>query len=447
MEKSKRISLLSFLVLLGFSFSILYHYIQGILLEKPYPANTFLFLPKYFLTDFRDVYVESMELNPYIGKHSAQFPFMVLLGKIFSFFPSYLSILIFYIIGIAILSYFAVKYLRFGSGYASATSIFIICFLSYPFLISVDRGNFEFLLFIFLLVFLSLFEREKYLWSTLPLAMAIGMKLYPAIFLFLFVSEKKWKEFFLTCGLVFALSITSLLLFKGGIYLNIMYLLQMSNFSDNHLFTEFTSILPGTKIQRGVSILSLIKIFQGINGSIPSKFWTDNFKIIYMMIATLIGVGVTLHVTLKQKYFWKKVAILVFLTLLLPPLSGDYKLIHIFLPLFFYVNTDQKSKWDYVYIFLFGLLLIPKDYYIFPQFVSDTYLDYKNPNDISISMPINIISMLIFTLVLLPNQNIRSLFAKMSERFPGHSLVYSTKILNRLQGFNLNALSKIKKSL
>jgi len=48
--------------------------------------------------------------------------------------------------------------------------------------------------------------------------------------------------------------------------------------------------------------------------------------------------------------------------LLTAPGSYDYRLLHVFLPLAFFVNDDSKNKNDLIYTVLFGLLLIPQSY-------------------------------------------------------------------------------------
>ena len=47
---------------------------------------------------------------------------------------------------------------------------------------------------------------------------------------------------------------------------------------------------------------------------------------------------------------------------LLPYASNNYKLIHFFIPLYLYINTDRKEKIDILYVILFSLLLIPKNF-------------------------------------------------------------------------------------
>ena len=77
--------------------------------------------------------------------------------------------------------------------------------------------------------------------------------------------------------------------------------------------------------------------------------------------------------------------ILISMALLLPHISADYKLIYIFIPMFMFINSDKKSRFDLFYVIMFGLLLIPKDYYQFSRIVSDS-----GCSDIGIAVVLNI---------------------------------------------------------
>ena len=88
--------------------------------------------------------------------------------------------------------------------------------------------------------------------------------------------------------------------------------------------------------------------------------------------------------------------VLVSAAILLPHASADYKLIYIFIPMFMFINSDKKSRFDLFYIIMFALLLIPKDYYLFPKIVSDDAY-----NDISIAVVLNILMILVMTAVVI----------------------------------------------
>jgi len=89
-------------------------------------------------------------------------------------------------------------------------------------------------------------------------------------------------------------------------------------------------------------------------------------------------------------------AVLVIAMLLLPQISADYKLINVFIPLFLFFNASSHSRLDWVYIVLFGLLLIPKDYYLLSKVISDAGVA-----DISISVIINFVILVALLLLII----------------------------------------------
>ncbi len=62
--------------------------------------------------------------------------------------------------------------------------------------------------------------------------------------------------------------------------------------------------------------------------------------------------------------------------LLLPQVTFDYKMIHLYIALMLFLNSQKQSPYDILYAILFGLLLIPKDYlYIQPDISIAVFLN------------------------------------------------------------------------
>jgi len=393
MDRNTKINILSFVIVAGFGFAVAFHYVLGFYQGLPYPYNTFLFLPKAHFLDFFDVIRDSQGLNPYIGAKSAQYPFLIIIGYLFSLIPrnSFQIYLLLICIPFLIFNfaYFSKDHLFSG------TNIFIITFLSYPFLFAMDRENFESLLFILLLVFMVFYTKKRYLASAIILSFAISMKIYPAILLVLFIPDKKYREAAICIAAAIAITIASLLCFKGGFLPNLLFLIQGANIGSNGIFTDFISI-GNNMVQRGVSLLTLIKIFSIETGPLPAII-RNHFLTFYMGLAFFLGILVVLYVIFIEKEEWKRFAILIFAMLLLPPISADYKLLYIFIPLYIFINNKKPSKTEIIYLLMFCLLLIPKDYSFLPNVISDapTY------HDISISVVINIITMLLMSTIIM----------------------------------------------
>lgn len=405
MSRVVKIYIFTFIILLGLGFSVGYHYYYGVLKGKPYPYTTFLFLPDARFSDYSDVIRDSHSLDPYLEYKSAQYPFLIILGYLFSLTSN--NSYIFYLgLVSSMFIFFSFIYLRGKNWYTNAVPVFIISLLNYPFLLVVDRGNFESLLFVFLLLFLLFYTKKQYSISALILAFAISMKIYPAVLLVLFISEKRVRAIVTCLASTAVITFASLLCFRGGVLPNLEFLLQGSNISSNSIFTQFTSI-NSSMVQRGVSLLTFIKIFYFETRLLPD-FIKNNFMSFYVVLAAILAVPVILYVIFVEKETWKKVTLLIFSILLLPTISADYKLLHIFIPLYLFINKERQSKFDILYLLMFGLLLIPKDYYYF----ASVYSDALGSHDISIAVVINILTMCMMSIFIMIN-GIKSHFSNL----------------------------------
>jgi hypothetical protein len=74
-----------------------------------------------------------------------------------------------------------------------------------------------------------------------------------------------------------------------------------------------------------------------------------------------------------------------------PHVSADYKLIHLFIPLFLYINTKKTDNNDLLYISIFSLLVISKSYYYFRFDPSAAIIPYAT-NSAAILNPVIMIT-------------------------------------------------------
>jgi hypothetical protein len=143
----------------------------------------------------------------------------------------------------------------------------------------------------------------------------------------------------------------------------------------------------------GLSLYSLIKVFL-IETGIINRVNMVLFMTVYAWSVISISAALAFYVIFVEKERWKKVALLVGAMLLFPHISFDYKLMLVFIPMFLFLNSDEKSGCNLLYVLVFGLLLIPKAYYFFPNIISNSRL-------LSISVLLNplILSVMMFTIV------------------------------------------------
>ena len=96
----------------------------------------------------------------------------------------------------------------------------LVLFFSLPSLYCLERGNVILLVVLLLLMFLYFYnseDRRKKLFAYVCLGMAIGFKLYPAIFLFLFLRDRDYRHFLICTVICLAIFFIPFLFTNGTI--------------------------------------------------------------------------------------------------------------------------------------------------------------------------------------------------------------------------------------
>ena len=389
--KNRRIEYIGKIILWGFVLSVLFHLVKSIIHGFHYPNDTFLLIPSNRFFDFYNPYEACKGLNPYFTTfiyRSNYYPFLNILVFLFTLLPKMVSLLLFNFIFILFFLRVNVSNLGDAGRGKFIKNTLIFTFLTYPFLFCLDRANYENIVFIFLYLFVYFYYRKKFIISSIFLSFAAAMKVFPAIFLILFLSDKKYKETIFTIVFIAALTVLSLMFHRGGFFPNLHFML--SGFGVNE-----TAFLCGNNVvQRGVSLFTLAKIYFIQTNQIASVDMA-RFLGAYIKTALILLIPFFGYVLFIEKEPWKKVMILFSAALLMPQLSADYKLIHLFIPMFMFINSDKESRFDLFYMVMFGLLLIPKDYYLFPKIMSDS-----GCSDISIAVVLNILIIIVMAVVI-----------------------------------------------
>lgn len=372
MDKSNKIIVISSIILAGFVFGVIYHYVLGFYLGLGDPFNTFLFAPNSafcdftklvpFITKFAPFSSTSMWVNYFPLAYILLFPFTFIQNKLFGYLIFIAGFLTFWIF--MNIKTFSCKELGKIQNFRN---IFIISTMCYPVLFVLDRGNFDMYLFIILALCVYAFKSEKYMLSAFLLAIENAIKPFPILFLFLFLYKKRYKEFFFSLILTGILVIGGFMVLKGNFFDQIVVLLKnlmivksayVYENDNNFGMTHYTSLFPAVKLlfckrtlQPFISIFSVAKLYD-----------------YFMLFVT----GLTIFFTWKEKVFWKQIALLTCNMLMVPYIVGDYKLIFLIIPIWLFVNAKEKSRFDLAYAILFSLLLIPKNIIIVTHLASHT---------------------------------------------------------------------------
>lgn len=389
MDKQGKINLIALIILTGFSAAVFYHYVLGAYLGLGYPYNTFLFNPQDKFMDFIWTHRWATSIpyeSPYAIARSnfSQFPLWYVIALVFAPFDERVATFGFLFVLVVSFVLICQINLRTNRKTSAYINLFIFAFLSFPFLIVIDRANFDFLAFTLSYLFVFLYHKYPR-FSLVFLLLAIALKPPCAVFLVLLLADKRYKEIIFTCLLVTGLTLICYQVLPGGLSQNVKgHLNSLGLFNQDYAIGE-------SGLAFGNSLFGVIKFLAAwVNPNIPSRPLFVSLMTPYLLITAVVFFGLGGYIIIIEKEFWKRVALLVFAMCLLPYVSGDYKMLYVFIPMFLFFSENEKDGLDWVYTILFGLLLIPKDYYHLPV-----------QPVVSISVLINPLLMLYFTILII----------------------------------------------
>lgn len=359
MEKSEKVLLISSIILVGFVMGVFYHYILGYYLHQPHPFNTFLANPLQYFCDFRELLANISDFAPYKVptpwinylplSYILLFPFTLIANKLLAYLTFLSGFMAFFI-------YANIKsfYSQNLSKLQNFQSIFIISFLSYPILYLIDRGNFDMFLLVIFALFVYTFKQEKYLLSAFLLAILNAIKPFWIPFLILFFTRKRPKEIIFNLILTFIFVVGGFMLLKGNFFNQISVLATtLTGFKKAYLY----EVNGFYNLNYGCSLFSALNfIFCHFLGHVQPALFDRIYNIFSVIMTSLI-----LFFVCKEKSYWKQITLLTVNMLLLPFTTTYYKLAFLFIPMWLFFNVKEKSKFDFLYTILFGLMLVPKN--------------------------------------------------------------------------------------
>jgi len=417
MSKENKILILSNIILVGFFLAVVYHYVLGFYLGMNAPFNSFVYPAYKAFCDFIDILPFVKDYAPYstVTPWIAYFPLAYIIMLPFTLIKSRMIAYLIFASGFMVFLIYANTKVFFTKSFSKLQNfqnIFIITFLSYSVLYSLDKGNLDMLLFIVLALSVYAFKSKRYMLSAILLAVENAIKPFPVIFLLLFLYKKRYKEFFISLALTAIMIIGCFFAFKGTLLDQISVLSKdLSLFKGAYMY----GIDRNLGLTFGSSLFMPLKwVFCQV--SAHPLMSTVTFVNLYNILWNIVTVVVAFF-TWKEKVFWKKISLLTFYMLLMPYLVYDYKLIFLFIPLWLFVAEKEKSKFDLAYTILFGLLFIPKNIVFFnaaafkdPSLLSfwaggaDFIVNNINWSMISLSVIINPLIMLIFIGLIITEQ-------------------------------------------
>ena len=183
--------------------------LPNVLIPKPFGVHFFGdFLLPQWQSRLEDPWMLKDPNGPPITNY---FPFTMAVFWLFSYISYWKSFTLFLVISLSLMLYPLTTILRRFSRLERVQLIAGSILLTGPMIASLDRGNIQLLLVGLCLMGVYQFSQKRFLWAGFLIGLAIGLKIYPILFLVLFVRGRKWKG--LTVGFATALLSTLLPLY------------------------------------------------------------------------------------------------------------------------------------------------------------------------------------------------------------------------------------------
>lgn len=356
------IALVSLIVLVGTSVSIAYHYVMGAYLGFGHPYSSFLFKPSDHFMDFFNVYRHAQEYGSGNSDNMVYSPLLHLIMTVSNLVPAWVGFAAMTAAFVATLAALLWTWTMrlVGSPIVRAMFASTLCLLSYPVLFALDRGNLEMLVFIMLAAFFYLYYWRRSPYARVALSLAVTAKYYWITLVVLLLLDRRIRQAVACVVGAVAVTVASTVvigLLSGRGVIDVL----------DSLSSTLATHVGNTTSGLGVAAYSHSLWVWGL----CIVDWTDTY--LYMTVALrvyLLGAAVIMLLVIRRLLRgdfadWQKATALVACTLVLPYESMDYNLIHLLLPLSLFAAAWRAGRRAWLSAALFGLLLIPLDYYHF----------------------------------------------------------------------------------
>jgi hypothetical protein len=266
---------------------------------------------------------------------------------------TYLGTVIFFASACTVAAAFAVARTNVGRFWAILANV-TTGFLSYPLLFLLDRANIEGVVWMALSLGLLFFVNRRYTCSAVFLGIATAMKIFPGTLLLLLLAKRRFREFWLSIAAGGVVTFASLWI-AGPTPLRAAQLtLQGMDHLRNQQFLRFEPLDVGFDH----SLWSFIKqIAFRLHPSIDAM--SAVLPRIYAIYGALVVVGFVLLYLfrLRRLPILNQILALSALSILLPYISFDYTLVHLFTPFAILLTVLASGKLRLTYPQMLALLL------------------------------------------------------------------------------------------
>lgn len=376
-------------VLIGMTLAWTFNLVNGLVLGRPWPFNSFLFIPGDRFADYTNILAAQAHQNPYSSPLMVYFPFTnVMLRPFTSLTASGGILMLCALLAVSTL----VLFLRCTSqleSIAERVVVALIFLASYPVLFVGDRANVEIFSYALLVGFVLCWARGQRGAATVLLSAAIAAKGTAWIFLALLLPRRHRHHLVACLGLVALETLVGLLVLKpslatstSGLVSNLAYYNRTYGIGDaGYLFGH--SLFGAAK-----AVVTLL-----LGDEERRAFSSAAFRP-FAATGLALYVAAMVYVVRKKLDLWKAMTVLTCVSLLATPVSNDYRLLLLLLPCaLFFAHPLPVANGRLVGV-LFGLALVPKGFHL----LFWSHSPSVSPNLSAVLSPIAILALLVAVL-------------------------------------------------
>lgn len=221
--------------------------------------------------------------------------------------------------------------------------------VSGPWLFSLERGNLVAITWVFVTLYLAFYSSDDKILrevALISLAIAAGLKLYPAVLGVLLLREKRWKESGRCIAYGAVAFVLPMLATPKGIVGYIVGILSK--------YGTASSNLTGAGYSTKVNISNVIAMTVALFGEYGDAAVKATKLVTYLLILLAI-IGALLA---EEK--WQAMTLLIVAMYSVPAFSSRYVLIYLIVPLILFLNSANWKNWiDNVCLLLWVAIFIP----------------------------------------------------------------------------------------
>lgn len=375
MKQQRKIVGILLFIIIGYLFYGAFSLYGQKVLGYVYPDGSFLFWPADQYMDFFNVNAMVAEGRPYVDFYSSYPPFILGIAWLFSRMADYktytthelvtmtegkISYIIFVgiftlLIGVLLYCFLSKEKKLFRNQFLLILTIPFLIFTA-PYIFMLDRGNYLLIAIACYLAFVYFYEKNETL-AAVFLGLATAIKIYPIFLFLIYFIEKKWKNMGIAALSAGISSLIPFLLFKGGIWQNIVeFGYALLSFGGGYE-TEVPNVYFG------VGLTSLLRFPFMIWNNLTIPDWFPVMPV-YLVLGSALALWSLYHLW-KEEILWKKMLVLTALMVFLSPNAYMYNLTFLLAPIVMFILAPKsETSWlDGVYLVFLGLLMIPKAYY------------------------------------------------------------------------------------